>query len=128
MYKNIPTRLSKLRSSLPWVNRKIMKMLRQKKQMFRQVKTKNNWTNYRQCQREIKRAIRKAEYNYIDDRIEKGLKKTMTVNLFGVTSNPGNRITLACHPLRINAYLPAIVYKKQTSYDNSFSQSLLRNK
>jgi hypothetical protein len=51
----------------------------------------------------------------------------MTVNLFGVTSKPGNRTTLVCHPLRKKAHIPATVYKRQTSYYNSSSQSLLRN-
>ena len=73
MNKNIATRLSSLRLSLPWVNRKIKKMLRRKQRLYRQAKAKNNWTNYRQCQREIKRAIQKAEYKYINDRIEEGL-------------------------------------------------------
>jgi hypothetical protein len=73
MNKNIPTGLSSLPSSLPWVNRKIKKMLRRKQRLYRQAKTKNNWTNYRQCQRDIKRAMRKAEYKYINDRIEEGL-------------------------------------------------------
>jgi hypothetical protein len=51
----------------------------------------------------------------------------MTVNLSGVTSKPGNRTTLVCHPLRKKAHIPPTVYKRQTSYYNSSSQSLLRN-
>ena len=37
----------------------------------------------------------------------------MTVNLFGVTSKPGNRITLACYPVRKKGTLTT-VYKRQT--------------
>ena len=74
MDKNIPTRLSSLRPSLPWVNRKIKKMLRRKQRLYKQAKKNNTWSNYRHYQREIKRTIRKAEYNYINTMIEEGLK------------------------------------------------------
>ena len=44
----------------------------------RQAKKTNTWSNYRSCQREIKRELRKAEYNFINNTIEEGLKSNNT--------------------------------------------------
>ena len=74
MDQNIPTRLSSLRTTLPWVNRSIKKMLRRKQRLYKQAKKNNTWQNYRHYQREVKRTIRKAEHNYINNMLEEGLK------------------------------------------------------
>ena len=74
MDNNIPSRLSSLRPTLPWVNRSIKKMLRRKQRLYRQAKKNNTWQNYRHYQREVKRSIRKAEYNYVNNMLEEGFK------------------------------------------------------
>ena len=72
--KNVPSKLSSTRTSLPWINNKFRKMLRRKQRLYRQAKKTNTWSNYRSCQREIKRELRKAECNFINNTIEEGLK------------------------------------------------------
>ena len=49
-------------------------MLRRKQRLYKQAKKNNTWSNYTHYQHEIKRTIRKAEYNCLNNMIEEGLK------------------------------------------------------
>ena len=74
---NVPTRLASPRNTLPWVDKKIKKTLNRKQRLYKQAKKNNNWTNNKHFQKEVKRAIRKAEYDY-NNIIEEGLKNNGT--------------------------------------------------
>jgi hypothetical protein len=50
-------------------NDKIKKMLRKKQSLYNQAKRTKNWSNYKHYQKECKRQIRKAEWNYINSAI-----------------------------------------------------------
>ncbi|CAG2252899.1 unnamed protein product [Mytilus edulis] len=71
---HIPSKLIRSKTSLPWINHKIRKMFKKKTRLYQQAKKTNNWTNYRHFQKECKRQIRKAEYNYINTTILEGLE------------------------------------------------------
>ncbi|CAC5371135.1 unnamed protein product [Mytilus coruscus] len=66
---HIPSKLIRSKTSLPWINHKIRKMFKKKTRLYQQAKKTNNWTNYRHFQKECKRQIRKAEWNYINTTI-----------------------------------------------------------
>ena len=74
----IPSKMTGNRPKTPWINRDIKKMLRKKHRLFKQAKKTNNWSNYKHYQRECKRTIRRAEWNYVNTIIEKGLQDKNT--------------------------------------------------
>ena len=74
MDKHIPSKLIRSKNSLPWINHKIRKMFKKKARLHQQAKKTKNWTNYRHFQRECKRQVRKAEWNYINNTIMEGLE------------------------------------------------------
>jgi len=73
--RHIPSCLRRSNYRAPWINRKVKKLLRQKKRLFAQAKKTGNWTNFRFIQKECRRKIRQAEWNHINTVIEDGLKE-----------------------------------------------------
>ena len=69
----IPSSHHRSSYNLPWVNRKIRKLLRQKKRLYNQAKRTNNWQNFKIHQKECRRHLRRAEWQYINTTIENGL-------------------------------------------------------
>ena len=65
---------------IPWINRKIKKMVRRKNRMHKQAKKTNKWDNYRSraSQKECKLVCRKAEWEYTNTIMEKGLVENNT--------------------------------------------------
>jgi hypothetical protein len=49
-------------------------MFKKKTRLYHQAKKTNKWTNYKHFQKECKRQVRKAEWNYINDTIMEGLQ------------------------------------------------------
>jgi hypothetical protein len=68
MNNNIPNKEIKSRNNIPWVKRKERKMLKKKQRLYKQARKTNKWTNYRTFQKECKRHLRKAEWDYVRDR------------------------------------------------------------
>lgn len=75
MDKNIPSFQTNSKSKTPWINGKIKKMLRKKQRLYSKAKRTKNWSNYKHQQKITKSEIRKAEYNYVNNIIEEGLRK-----------------------------------------------------
>ena len=73
--KHIPSKVIKSNNRLPWFNHKIRKMLRKKQGLYNQAKKSKKWANYRHYQKECKRQIRKAEWDYINTSILEGMEK-----------------------------------------------------
>ena len=71
----VPSRLRGGRPRTPWINRDIKKLLKKKQRLFIQARKSGLWNNYKNFQRECKRTIRRAEWNYMNNIIEKGLKQ-----------------------------------------------------
>ena len=53
-------------------------MIRRKTRLHRQARKTGNWSNFRQGQKECKKAFRQAEWTYINDVIQKGLDSNNT--------------------------------------------------
>ena len=73
--KFIPSRIQKRNSKLPWVNGQTLRMIRKKRRMHSKAKKTKKWENYRFFQKECRREMRKLESDYINSKIEQGLKE-----------------------------------------------------
>lgn len=73
--KNIPSILKRSSSCLPWINRTIRKLLRKKKRLYKQAKKSGNWKNYKDHQKDCRREMRKAEWDFVNSTILDGLKE-----------------------------------------------------
>ena len=78
MNNNIPNKEIKSRNNIPWVKRKERKMLKKRQRLYKQARKTNKWTNYRTFQKECKRHLRKAEWNYVSTNIIDGLNNNNT--------------------------------------------------
>ena len=78
MTNNIPNKEIKSRNNIPWVKRKERKMLKKKQRLYKQARNTNKWTNYRTFQKECKRHLRKAEWDYVNTNIIDGLNNNNT--------------------------------------------------
>ena len=74
----IPSKMSGSRPKSPWINREVKKMLKKKHRLFKQAKKSNNWTNYKQFQKECKRTLRRAEWSFVNNVIIEGLTNKNT--------------------------------------------------
>jgi hypothetical protein len=66
MTTNIPSKLSKKRRSLPWLNKDLKEMAKLRSRLYK---------NAKQTQHECKIAFKKAEINHINNTIQKGLEE-----------------------------------------------------
>ena len=74
----IPSRNIKSKHSVPWLKHRERKLLKKKQRLYRQAKKTKKWTNYRQFQKECKRTLRRAEWDYINTNILEGLNNNST--------------------------------------------------
>lgn len=74
----IPSSVSRKRTSLPWINAPLRRMLRRKQRLFRRAKQTNDWTSYRNFQKICRCAMRRAEWNFINSKILDGLANKNT--------------------------------------------------
>jgi len=72
--KNIPSRLSKSKRDYPWINRDLKKMMKKKAKLYKKAKKTKNWDRFRSHQRECRRALRRAEWDHVNNVIEEGFK------------------------------------------------------
>jgi hypothetical protein len=78
MNNNIPNKEIKSRNNIPWVKRKERTLLKKKQRLYKQARKTNKWTNYRTFQKECKRHLRKAEWDYVSTNIIDGLTNNNT--------------------------------------------------
>ena len=76
--KYIPSGTGGKSNDLPWMNRKCKRQVRRKQRLYNQAQKTGNWSNYFFCQKETRRNLRKAENDFIQNKIEKGLKENST--------------------------------------------------
>ena len=74
----IPSKSVRSRNSPPWLNRHLRRLARRKNRLHKQARKTNRWNNYRQFQRECKRAFRRAEWSYANNVIQDGLAQNNT--------------------------------------------------
>ena len=68
----------KRRSSLPWLGPSLRRMLRRKQRLLQRAKQTGNWNTYRNFQKSCRRATRRAEWDFINGKIQEGLKNNNT--------------------------------------------------
>ena len=76
--KFIPHCLHKKSTSLPWLNKRLRSLLKCKARLHKKAKTSNNWDQYHQFQRQCKKEMRQAEWDYINNIILEGLASNNT--------------------------------------------------
>ena len=59
---------------LPWLNASLRCMLRRKKRLFKRARASKIWSPYRSFQKFCKRELRRAEWKFINNTIQEGLK------------------------------------------------------
>ncbi|KAK3089266.1 hypothetical protein FSP39_002210 [Pinctada imbricata] len=74
MDRNIPNKQLRSKNNIPWVRRKEKKILKKKQRLYQQAKKTKNWKNYKSFQRDCKRQLRRAEWEYVNSNIMKGLE------------------------------------------------------
>ena len=65
--ESIPSKSFVQRNDLPWMTKKLKKMSKKKAKLHKQATTTHQWGNYRQFQKECKKAFKKAEDDYTNN-------------------------------------------------------------
>ena len=78
MDRHIPSASTKKHSRLPWINRPLLRLPRQKKRQYQKARTTQDLTKYRSIQKRCKREIRRAEWRHINSTIQEGLDNNNT--------------------------------------------------
>ena len=73
--ESIPSKSFVQRNDLPWMTKKLKKMSKKKAKLHKQATTTHQWGNYRQFQKECKKAFKKAEDDYTNNIIQQGLEE-----------------------------------------------------
>ena len=101
---DIPSKLSSTRHNLPWINVKIKKQIRKKGRRFSKAKKsglKVDWDAYLTMEKKVKRNLKSAESNYLENILKTGLEsgdtkpfwkyvKAQKQESFGITALKSN--------------------------------------
>ena len=80
--ENVPSKMTRPKKSLPWINRNLTKQLKKKSRLSRKAKSSGKWEKYRHFSKEVKRNIRKAEWNHVNNVIKDNLEQNNIKPLF----------------------------------------------
>ena len=72
---HIPTSSLCKKGKLPWINKRILKLIKEKRKAYNKAKTTNIWEPYKKIQKLCRNEIRKAEWNFINNTITHGLER-----------------------------------------------------
>ena len=101
---HIPSASTKKHSRLPWINRPLLRLLRQKKRQYQKARTTQDWTKYRSIQKRCKREIRGAEWRHINSTIQEGLDNNNTKPFWNFVK-ARRRDNVGVSPLKVNGRL-----------------------
>ena len=104
MDRHIPSASTKKHSRLPWINRALLRLLRQKKRQYQKARTTQDWTKYRSIQKRCKREIRRAEWRHINSTIQEGLDNNNTKPFWNFVK-ARRRDNVGVSPLKVNGRL-----------------------
>ena len=71
--KYVPSKTSKPMGQLPWFNRDLRRLLRQKQKLYNKAKLTNDWSRYRAHQKLCKVQMKQAEQDFINNTIIDGI-------------------------------------------------------
>ena len=114
--KHVPSKNSKPKYHLPWLDRNIKRLLRQKQRLYNKAKITNDWSVYRSHQKYCKTTIKRAEQNHINNIIIDGIKNKNNKPFWSYVkskkmttweSPPSNRMVIlsVMLPERLRSYL-----------------------
>ena len=69
----VSSRFVKNRSSLPWINKHLERLVKKKSKLFKKAKSTGNWNEYKDHQKYCRNEFRKAEYEFVNNTINEGL-------------------------------------------------------
>ena len=84
---HVPSKMSRSKNSLPWLNRNIRKQLKKKHRLYKKAKASGKWEKYRHFSREVKRNLRKAEWDHVNNVIQEGLNQNNTKPFWSYTKS-----------------------------------------
>ena len=76
--RHVPSKVCRKHQSTPWINCSVHRLLRRKKRLYKKAKRNKNWSKYYHFQKECRRSIRKAEWEYVNSKIKEGLANNST--------------------------------------------------
>ena len=115
----IPSKFVKRRSSLPWMNKHITKLIKKKCKLFKQAKKSDCWLEYKEHQKVCRKEIRKAEHEFINKTISDGLAENNQKPFWKyIKSKKCDNIGVA--PLKVNGKLESNPQKKAETLLNQF--------
>ena len=71
----IPSKFTKKRSTLPWFNKNLERLVKKKSKLHKKAKASGDWVTYKQHQKVCKKEFQKAENDYVNQIINKGLEE-----------------------------------------------------
>lgn len=71
--KHVPSKTSKPKGQLPWLNLDLRRLLRQEQKLYNKEKVTNDWSRYRTHQKLCKVQMKQAEQDYINNTIIDGI-------------------------------------------------------
>ena len=71
----IPSKFTKKRSTLPWFNKNLERLVKKKSKLHKKAKASGDWDSYKQHQKFCKKEFQKAENDYVNQIINKGLEE-----------------------------------------------------
>ena len=74
----IPQKSKRMTASQPWIDSKLRRLLRRKVKLYQRAKASKNWDEYHQFQKEIKKEMRQAEWQHIENKITEGFESNNT--------------------------------------------------
>ena len=122
----IPSKLVKKRSSLPWVNKHIKKLIKKKCKLYKQAKKSGNWNEFKVHQNLTRKEIRKAEHDFVNKTITDGLAEDNTKPFWKyIKSKKSDNIGVA--PLKVKGKLESNPQKKAEALLDQFKSVFTRN-
>ena len=66
----VPSKFVKKRSSLPWVNKHLLKLIKKKTKLYKEAKTSGSWNNYKEHKKLCRKEMRKAKNDFVNKTID----------------------------------------------------------
>ena len=122
----IPSKYVKKRSSLPWMNKHLVKLIKKKCTLFKKAKMSGDWTDYRNHQKTCRKEMRKTESDYVNKTINEGLAENNPKPFWKyIKSKKSDNIGVA--PLKVKGKLESDPKKKAETLLSQFRSVFTTN-
>ena len=116
----------KKRSSLPWMNKHLVKLIKKKCTLFKKAKMSGDWTDYRNHQKTCRKEMRKTESDYVNKTINEGLAENNPKPFWKyIKSRKSDNIGVA--PLKVKGKLESDPKKKAETLLSQFRSVFTTN-